>query len=69
MVTVRSGANSADVEFAGKTVGQARQELAEALNISADARATLGGKAVDDDYTLRNGDSLVFTKQTAEKGF
>lgn len=68
MVTVISGANEASAELAGQTVGSVRASFRTPLNIPAGARATVNSTAVDDQYVLREGDNLVFTKNTAQKG-
>ena len=68
-VSVSSGGNSENnLEIAGRTVAQVRADFGDALNIAAGSRPTVGGKAVDESYTLRDGDKLVFVKNTAEKG-
>lgn len=68
MVTVISGANEANAELAGQTVGQVRESFAGPLNIAAGARATVNGLTADEGTILRDGDQVNFTKQTAEKG-
>ena len=68
MVTVISGANEATAQLSGQTVGEVRTAFGAALNISAQARATVNGRAVDNGTTLAEGDRLVFTRDTAEKG-
>lgn len=68
MVTIISGANEATAQLAGQTVNDVRQAFGAALNISANARATVNGRAVDNTTRLQDGDRLVFTRDTAEKG-
>lgn len=69
MVTITAGANSNDLEgLDGQTVGAVRQAFAGVFNIPADAAATLNGSPASDGDVLRNGDSLVFAKPTAQKG-
>lgn len=68
-VSLSSGANSAPaLEIAGQTVAQVRTQFAEAMSIPAGSRATVNGKAVEENYVLRDGDKLAFVKNTAEKG-
>lgn len=68
-VSVGSGANAENnLEIAGQTVAQVRKQFGEALSIAPGTRPTVNGKAVDESYTLRDGDRLVFVKNTAEKG-
>lgn len=67
-VQVSSGGNSATLEVAGSTVAKVRSDFGESLNITAGAKPTVNGKAVPEDYTLRDGDRLSFVTNTAEKG-
>lgn len=68
MVTVISGANEATAQLAGQTVADVRNAFGAALNIGPQARATVNGRAVDNTTVLSEGDRLVFTRDTAEKG-
>lgn len=69
MVTVTSGANSNDLDgLAGQTVAQVRQAFAGIFNIASDAVATLNGERVSADQILNEGDELVFSRATAQKG-
>lgn len=69
MVTVTSGANSNDLEgLAGQTVGAVRAALASIFNITSDAVATLNGQRASTDTILNEGDELVFSRATAQKG-
>jgi hypothetical protein len=68
-VSVASGGNAENsLEIAGLTITQVRKQFGEALAISPTQKPTVGGKAVSETYTLRDGDALVFVKNTAEKG-
>jgi hypothetical protein len=68
MVTIISGANEANAQLAGQAVSVARNTFGAGLNIPAGARATVNGRAVDDTFTLSEGDRVVFAAATAEKG-
>lgn len=69
MVTVISGANSENLEgVVGQTVGAVRQALAGIINIAPDATATLNGSRASNDDVLEDGDELVFSRATAQKG-
>ena len=68
MVTIISGANEATAQLAGQTVSDVRTAFGAALNIAAQARATVNGRAVENGTVLSEGDRLVFTRDTAEKG-
>jgi len=68
MVTAVCGANAQDLELAGKTVSQVRQELKDVLNIGEDSNAIISGDNVENDYVLRDGDVLEFVKRSGTKG-
>jgi len=68
MVEVTYGINSANLQLAGQTVGQARAALASLLNIAAGAQAHIDGQPVDDSRILRDGDALEFIKTASAKG-
>jgi hypothetical protein len=67
-VTVISGANNPDLEVAGKTVGEIRQQFGDALNISPTAKATVNGNPAGNTTRLKDGDTLAFQKEVAQKG-
>jgi hypothetical protein len=68
MVKVSSGANTQDMELAGKTIAEVKQELKDVLNISDDANAVISGDNVETTYVLQNGDVLEFIKKSGDKG-
>lgn len=68
MVTVNSGANSVTLALGGLTVGAVRADYAGLLNIAAGAKAFINGREVQDGALLSEGETLVFTQVTAEKG-
>jgi len=67
-VRVVHGANAGYFELAGKTVGQAKKQLRDVMNIPSDAGASIGPLDVDDDTVLESGMSLEFTKNAGQKG-
>jgi hypothetical protein len=67
--TVRYGVNSVTHErFAGMSVGDIRDDVAEELNIPANAEARLNGARAEDDAQVRDGETLEFVKTAGEKG-
>lgn len=67
-VQVTSGANDGNFPLEGNTVAQLRQKLGAALNIAADASATINGIRATDTSIAYDGDEVVFARATAEKG-
>lgn len=67
-VQVISGANDGNFPLEGKTVAEARTMLGAALNIAADAIATLNDERADGGDELQSDDVLTFARATAEKG-
>lgn len=64
------GANSFEEEgLVGKTVGEIREQYAEALNLGDnEPKAVVFGDEVNDDYVLKEGENLEFIKPGGEKG-
>ncbi len=52
----------------GMTVGQARTELADRMNLDPDSIAVVDGNEVGDDTVLGEGQVLNFVKHAGEKG-
>lgn len=67
-IQVTYGANSQEVDVVGKTVGQIREGMAEALNVPKDATALISGEPVVNDYALQQGDRVEFVRASGEKG-
>ena len=68
-VSVECGVNSAQGEYAGRTVGDVRTMLRQALNIDPTARVVVNGnRNYVADYELSNGDIVEFIKAAGEKG-
>ena len=63
-----NGVNTLDADLAGKTVGEIRAMLAQALNIDGAANPVANGETVGEDYILRANDELEFVKASGEKG-
>lgn len=67
-VRVVSGASSQNVDLAGKTVGDVRAFMAQALNIADGAQALVTGHSVGDDHVVAEGDQIEFVREAGEKG-
>ena len=67
-VTVVHGVHAHDWPIVGMTVGQARAELAERMNIDPAAIAVVDGNPVPEDTVLAEGQVLNFVKHAGEKG-
>jgi hypothetical protein len=69
VATLVSGYNRIEtLDLDGITVGEARAQYAEPFGIPGDARSTVGGQVVADDFVLSSGDTLVFDQPTGQKG-
>ena len=68
MVTVISGPNGGSFQLAGRSVASIRADFSSPYNLSADYEARLNGQAVEGTATVSDGDKLVFTLPTGEKG-
>ena len=69
-VEVVHGANQRTLpELVGRRVSEARDHLAEVMNIPRLPRAMVGGRNVEQDYVLRPGDRLEFIQEQGVKGF
>jgi hypothetical protein len=67
-VRVIYGVHSLDVTIAGRTVGEVRHALKQALNISPLAIAVVDGREVSEVYILNPGQLLEFVRLSGEKG-
>lgn len=67
-VEVIHGVYAHSLPLAGMTIGQARAELAERMNLAPDAIAVLDGRQAGDDTVLAEGQVLNFIKHAGEKG-
>jgi hypothetical protein len=69
VATLVSGYSRVDTsDLDGISVGDARSVYSEPFGIPADARSTVGGRVVADDFVLTTGDTLVFDQPTGQKG-
>lgn len=71
MVNVESGLYGGPVPLAGKTVAQARDELAKSQPkwaIDKNSKAFSGKTELADDHVLQPGESISFIKKMGEKG-
>lgn len=55
-------------ELVGRRVTEARDLLAEVMNIPRLPMALVGGRGVEQDYVLRPGDRLEFVQEQGTKG-
>jgi hypothetical protein len=67
-VSVVHGVYAHTLPLAGMTVGQARTELQERMNIDPTAVATLDGQDADEDTVISEGQVLTFVQPAGEKG-
>jgi hypothetical protein len=68
IVHVIHGVYADAVALAGKTVGQARDQLKDRLDIVPDAVAVLDGQEIEETAVLRGGQVLCFVKRAGEMG-
>ena len=62
------GVNELDLDLAGKTIRGIWRVLEQVLNIPREARVTVNGATVDDEYVVRPGDEIEFQKAAGVKG-
>lgn len=67
-VEVIHGVYAHSLPLTGMTVGQARMELMDRMNIDPDSIAVVDGDEVGDDTVLNEGQVLNFVKHSGEKG-
>ena len=67
-VTVENGVNTLCSDLGGKTVGEIRHMLAQALNISPTSRGYVDGVAMPDETVVNDGESVEFIKASGSKG-
>jgi len=67
-VRVIYGVHSLDVNIAGRTVGEIRAALRQALNIGPQAVAVVDGHEVMESFVLQTGGILEFVRLAGEKG-
>jgi hypothetical protein len=67
-VRVIYGVHSLDVNIAGRSVGEIRAALRQALNISPQAVAVVDGRERLESYILQVGEILEFVRLAGEKG-
>lgn len=67
MVRISCGGNDENFSFGGRTVGDARMQLADILHIPPAATAVVQGSVVNDVYVLKTQDHLEFRKEVGAK--
>jgi hypothetical protein len=68
MATVTHGPYAEVLPIAEMTVSQVRSRFRDRLDIHPEAMAMLDGNPVDDTTTVRAGQTLMFIRQSGEKG-
>jgi hypothetical protein len=68
-VRILYGVHSLEADLAGRTVGDIRQALRQALNISPQAVALVDGREVQETFMLLAGQQLEFVRLAGEKGY
>lgn len=66
-VRISCGGNDENFNFGGRTVGDARVQLADILHIPPAATAVVNGNVVHDMYVLKTQDHLDFRKEVGAK--
>lgn len=67
-VRVICGVHTLEAQVAGRTVGEVRAALSQALNVSPAAVAVVDGVEVAGGHVLREGEQLEFVRLAGEKG-
>ena len=67
-VEVIHGIYAHSLPLAGMTVGHARAELTDRMNIDPDSMAVIDGVEADEDTVLTEGQVLNFVRHAGEKG-
>lgn len=67
-VEVIHGVYAHSLPLVGRTIAQARAELAERMNIDPAAVAVVDGAETNENTILREGQVLTFVKPAGEKG-
>jgi len=68
-ITIRHGVNSITSDSAaGKTVEEIRAQVADILNVPANAQARVNGSQAGNEVQLDDNDTLEFVKTAGEKG-
>lgn len=67
-VRVIYGVHSLEVNIAGRSVGEVRAALKQALNIGPQAVAVVDGREILESHILQGGEILEFVRLAGEKG-
>lgn len=67
-VRVANGVNTLSAELSGRTVGQIRAMLSQALNIDPMAKTYVNGEEAGSEYGVDDGDRVEFIKAAGSKG-
>lgn len=66
-VTISYGADSKIADLEGLTAEQAREEYAAVFNIPTESNPVVNGEEVGNDYVLKEGDKIEFTKEMKKR--
>jgi hypothetical protein len=67
-VTVYHGPYAEELPVVGQTVGRIRALFGDRFDLDPESQAVIDGRAVEDDYRIEAGQSLVFVRRAGEKG-
>jgi len=68
-VTIRHGVNSTTLDnVAGKTVGEVRERLEDAMNIPDSAQVRVNGAPAEEEDVVPENATVEFVKTAGEKG-
>lgn len=67
-VKVQNGVNTLSADLSGRTVGEIRSMLRQALNIDPSAKAYVDGEEAGSEYGVEDGDRVEFIKAAGSKG-
>ena len=67
-VRIRYGIQSKQGDMAGKTIGQIKAEVGRGWKMTEDTVAVSGTQKLDDDYIVKAGENIEFTRRQGEKG-
>jgi len=66
--TLICGANAQELEVAGMTLTDARQQASQVLNIPPEAKAINAGNDLPDDHVITENEQIEFVKPADVKG-
>jgi hypothetical protein len=67
-IQISAGAAKGKFAVAGREIGEVREFLKEILNIDRNSTPLVNGKDENDDYIIKEGDTIEFLKVSGKKG-